>query len=61
LAQIFKHENCHYKTAEGSSVVREKSTKIMNQFKWSGILGVEPGFVRSHTSPKAGIFICFHW
>lgn len=28
---------------------------IMNQFKWSGILGVESGFFRSHTSPKADI------
>lgn len=56
LVQIFKCENCHYEPAEGSAVIPESTTKIMNQFKWSGIFGVESGRFRCHTSPKADIF-----
>lgn len=55
LVQIFKLENCHSEPAEGSAVIPVSTTKMMSQFKWRGILGVESGFFRSHTSPKADI------
>lgn len=56
LVQIFQRENCPYKPAECRVVIPDNTIIVMNQFKWSSILGVESGFSKVTPHQKHSFF-----